>query len=180
MDPLLILGDILHILALFFLLLKINSTNNVRGVSYKTQEIYLIVFLTRYSDMLIIRYRFHGYFVITRLLLIGITALIIYYTRCKLPHSKVFILLLGLRLWRRFVSSLLYLFGCGCYRNCHALTRDFICLLVDLFDLAISNGYNSATLSDFQMGINIKFYNKYCTYAWPLSSLLHPSLVHSF
>ena len=53
MDVFQLIGDFLHLIAVLMLLLKILANKNVIGISYKTQEIYLIVFVTRYSDMLL-------------------------------------------------------------------------------------------------------------------------------
>jgi len=53
MDLFQLIGDFLHLIAVLMLLLKILANKNVIGISYRTQEIYLVVFLTRYSDMLL-------------------------------------------------------------------------------------------------------------------------------
>ena len=53
MDIFQLLGDFLHLIAIVMLLLKILANKNVMGISYKTQEMYLVVFLTRYSDMIL-------------------------------------------------------------------------------------------------------------------------------
>jgi len=53
MDIFQLIGDFLHLIAIVMLLLKILATKNVIGLSYKTQELYLVVFLTRYSDMIL-------------------------------------------------------------------------------------------------------------------------------
>ncbi|CAD7703451.1 unnamed protein product [Ostreobium quekettii] len=45
-------GDLTHLLSLVVLLLKIVATKSCRGVSAKTQELYAIVFVTRYLDLL--------------------------------------------------------------------------------------------------------------------------------
>mmetsp|Transcript_13367 Transcript_13367/g.40421 ORF Transcript_13367/g.40421 Transcript_13367/m.40421 type:complete len:216 (-) Transcript_13367:2816-3463(-) len=44
-------GDMLHLLSIITLLLKISQTKSCRGVSLKTQELYTLVFLTRYLDL---------------------------------------------------------------------------------------------------------------------------------
>lgn len=53
MDVFQLIGDFLHLIAVLMLLLKILANKNVIGISYKTQEIYMVVFITRYSDMLL-------------------------------------------------------------------------------------------------------------------------------
>lgn len=53
MDPLLIIGDLIHILALLYLLFTIVTTRSAMGVSYRTQEMFLLVFITRFSDIIV-------------------------------------------------------------------------------------------------------------------------------
>ncbi len=53
MDVFQLIGDFLHLVAILLLLLKILASKNVVGLSYKTQEMFIVVFLTRYSDMVI-------------------------------------------------------------------------------------------------------------------------------
>lgn len=53
MDPLLIIGDLVHILALLYLLFMILTERSATGVSYRTQEMFLLVFITRFSDIVI-------------------------------------------------------------------------------------------------------------------------------
>lgn len=89
MDIFQLLGDFLHLIAIVMLLLKILANKNVMGVSYKTQEIYLIVFLTRYSDMILENHWGSLYFNAMRFIFIGITAYTIYLMRFKRPHKLV-------------------------------------------------------------------------------------------
>lgn len=42
-----LLGDLSHLASIFILLNKIQKSRSARGISFKTQLIYLIVFLTR-------------------------------------------------------------------------------------------------------------------------------------
>ena len=42
-----LLGDLSHLASIFILLQKISKSRSCRGISFKTQLIYLIVFLTR-------------------------------------------------------------------------------------------------------------------------------------
>ena len=46
------LGDICHMLSFVILIYNMKKKKNCLGVSYRTQELYLIIFLLRYSDML--------------------------------------------------------------------------------------------------------------------------------
>jgi len=41
----------MHLLSIVVLLLKITATNSCRGISLKTQEMYALVFVTRYLDL---------------------------------------------------------------------------------------------------------------------------------
>jgi len=44
-------GDMLHLLSILMMIFKISATKSVNGVSLKTQELYLLVFLSRYLDL---------------------------------------------------------------------------------------------------------------------------------
>ncbi|KAF6158337.1 hypothetical protein GIB67_022417 [Kingdonia uniflora] len=44
-------GDMTHLTSVLVLLLKIYATKSCSGISLKTQELYAIVFLTRYLDI---------------------------------------------------------------------------------------------------------------------------------
>jgi ER lumen protein retaining receptor len=45
-------GDMFHLISILVLLLKIYVTKSCSGISVKTQELYALVFLTRYLDLL--------------------------------------------------------------------------------------------------------------------------------
>lgn len=45
-------GDMTHLFSVLVLLLKIYATKSCSGISLKTQELYALVFLTRYLDLL--------------------------------------------------------------------------------------------------------------------------------
>ena len=89
MDVFQLIGDFLHLVAVLLLLLKIIASKNVVGLSYKTQELYLVVFLTRYSDMIIEHHWSSLYFNMMRFIFIGITAATIYHMRLKRPYKLV-------------------------------------------------------------------------------------------
>ncbi len=46
-----IAGDLLHLASFVILLLKIFSTRSCKGISLKTQCLYVLVFVTRYLDL---------------------------------------------------------------------------------------------------------------------------------
>ncbi|KAF0410775.1 ER lumen protein retaining receptor [Gigaspora margarita] len=45
-------ADLMHLLSIFVLLLKIQKTRSCSGISFKTQLLYAVVFVTRYLDLL--------------------------------------------------------------------------------------------------------------------------------
>ncbi|KAF9012679.1 ER lumen protein retaining receptor-domain-containing protein [Cyathus striatus] len=47
-----LLGDLSHLASIFILLHKIQTTRSCRGISFKTQALYVAVFVTRYLDLL--------------------------------------------------------------------------------------------------------------------------------
>jgi ER lumen protein retaining receptor len=71
------------------LLLKIFANKTVVGLSYRTQELFLVVFLTRYSDMILEHHWGSLYFNVMRFVFIGVTAMTIYYMRFKRPYRLV-------------------------------------------------------------------------------------------
>lgn len=89
MDVFQLIGDFLHLIAVLMLLLKILANKNVIGISYKTQELYLVVFCTRYSDMILEHHWGSLYFNSMRFIFIGITAYTIYVMRFKRPYKMV-------------------------------------------------------------------------------------------
>lgn len=89
MDVFQLIGDFLHLIAVLMLLLKILANKNVIGISYKTQEIYLVVFITRYSDMFLEHHWGSIYFNSMRFIFIGISVYTIYVMRFKRPYLMV-------------------------------------------------------------------------------------------
>ena len=69
-------GDMSHVLSILVLLLRLRVTKNATGVSIKTQELYLLVFVTRYLDLFTTFYSLYN--TIMKILYISITAYIIY------------------------------------------------------------------------------------------------------
>ncbi|ETW74767.1 hypothetical protein HETIRDRAFT_482551 [Heterobasidion irregulare TC 32-1] len=47
-----LVGDLSHLASILILLHKIQTTRSCRGISFKTQAIYVAVFITRYLDLL--------------------------------------------------------------------------------------------------------------------------------
>ncbi|KAF9938641.1 endoplasmic reticulum retention protein [Mortierella antarctica] len=46
-----LVADLMHLASIFILLLKMQKTRSVAGISFKTQVLYAAVFLTRYLDL---------------------------------------------------------------------------------------------------------------------------------
>lgn len=80
------LGDLLHLASFFVVFLKIYTTKSCNGVSLKTQEMYVLVFLTRYVDIL---YNFRSlYLWAMKIIFITISLGIVYMMRLKMPYCK--------------------------------------------------------------------------------------------
>mmetsp|Transcript_4073 Transcript_4073/g.7506 ORF Transcript_4073/g.7506 Transcript_4073/m.7506 type:complete len:314 (+) Transcript_4073:68-1009(+) len=75
-------GDFLHLASFVFLLMQFHHAKNCGGISLKSQELYLLVFLARYMDIF---WNFISlYNSIMKLLFIGTTVYIIYMMRVVL------------------------------------------------------------------------------------------------
>ena len=74
-----LIGDMLHLAAILCLLYRIKTARNCVGLSCKTQEIYLVVFLTRYWDLML--YFVSYYNTTMKLFYIGSCLAIIYLMR---------------------------------------------------------------------------------------------------
>lgn len=46
-----LVGDLSHLASIFILLQKITKSRSARGISFKTQALYVVVFVTRYVDL---------------------------------------------------------------------------------------------------------------------------------
>ncbi|XP_043693901.1 ER lumen protein-retaining receptor-like [Telopea speciosissima] len=83
-------GDMTHLLSIVILLLKIRTMKSCAGISLKTQELYVIVFLARYLD-LFTKY-FSLYNTIMKLVFIATSISIVWYMRyhkvVKQTYSK--------------------------------------------------------------------------------------------
>ncbi|KAK4782289.1 hypothetical protein SAY86_016391 [Trapa natans] len=76
-------GDMTHLLSVLVLLLKIHTIKNCAGVSLKTQELYSVVFATRYLD--IFTHYISLYNTIMKLIFLGSSFSIVWYMR----HHKI-------------------------------------------------------------------------------------------
>jgi ER lumen protein retaining receptor len=81
-------GDMAHVLSILVLLLRLRVTKNAVGISVKTQELYLVVFVTRYLDLFTTFYSFYN--TIMKILYISATAFIIYMIRRTEPFQSTY------------------------------------------------------------------------------------------
>eukprot|EP00624_Nannochloropsis_granulata_P004252 evm.model.NODE_3135_length_19934_cov_30.575951.1 len=81
-------GDMSHVFSIIILLLRLQVAKNANGVSLKTQELFLIVFCTRYLDLLI-RY-ISLYNSVMKILYIGSTAAIVHMIRYREPYRSTY------------------------------------------------------------------------------------------
>ncbi|KAJ1976949.1 endoplasmic reticulum retention protein [Dimargaris xerosporica] len=74
-------ADLLHLGSIVILLLKIRQTESCAGISFKTQALYLLVFVTRYLDLF---FRFISvYNSLMKLFFIGTAGYIVYLMQVK-------------------------------------------------------------------------------------------------
>ena len=81
-------GDMCHVLSILVLLLRLRVSKNAIGVSIKTQELYLVVFITRYLDLFTTFYSLYNSGM--KILYIASTAYIIYMVRKTEPFKTNF------------------------------------------------------------------------------------------
>ena len=77
-----------HVLSILVLLLRLRVSKNAIGVSIKTQELYLVVFVTRYLDLFTTFYSVYNS--VMKILYIASTAYIIYMVRRTEPFKTNF------------------------------------------------------------------------------------------
>lgn len=83
------LADILHLLSFLVLIYHIRKNKNCRGISCKTQEVYLIVFVARYLDLFWSFVSFYN--TMMKIFFVFGTAYIIYIMRFKSPYKSTYI-----------------------------------------------------------------------------------------
>ncbi|EFJ30337.1 hypothetical protein SELMODRAFT_143476 [Selaginella moellendorffii] len=76
-------GDMTHLLSVVVLLLKIHTIKSCAGISLKTQELYALVFATRYLD--IFTHHVSLYNTVMKIIFLGTSFTIVWYMR----HHKV-------------------------------------------------------------------------------------------
>lgn len=88
MNILRLIADTLHLLSFIIIIYKLMRDKNCKGVSAKTQEVYLVVFLTRYMDLFMYYVSFYN--TLMKVLFIGVTIFIIYLMRFKKPTCNTY------------------------------------------------------------------------------------------
>ncbi|KAL9185935.1 hypothetical protein ACHAXT_003712 [Thalassiosira profunda] len=72
-------GDLCHFVALIILLRRLQKAKNAQGISLRTQELYLLVSVTRYTDLLTTFYSFYNSF--AKLFFIAVHSIMVYMIR---------------------------------------------------------------------------------------------------
>ena len=86
MDQLLYsVGTLLHFSSLVVLIKSMRQKKNCVGLSYRTQEIFLVVFITRYYDSFLGAERAHSFVLLEKIALTLLTVNIIYLMRLSKP-----------------------------------------------------------------------------------------------
>ena len=75
----------MHVASFVFLIQRLVSSRSAAGISLKTQEMYLLVFMTRYLD--VFSNNRYAYLVLMKLLYLALSGAIVYMMRKKQPWS---------------------------------------------------------------------------------------------
>jgi len=81
-------GDMSHLFSIIVLLLRLRVAKNAQGISVKTHELYLLVFVTRYLDLFTTFYSLYNS--IMKLVYIASTAAIIYKIKFQEPIKSTY------------------------------------------------------------------------------------------
>lgn len=81
-------GDMSHVFSIIILLLRLRVVKNAHGISVKTHELFLLVFVTRYLDLFTTFYSVYNS--IMKVLYIFSTALIIFTVRGTQPFKSTY------------------------------------------------------------------------------------------
>jgi len=81
-------GDMSHVFSIIVLLLRLRVAKNAQGISIRTHELYLIVFVTRYLDLFTTFYSVYNS--VMKVLYIASTASIIYTIRFQEPIKTTY------------------------------------------------------------------------------------------
>ncbi|KAL7747137.1 endoplasmic reticulum retention protein [Sorochytrium milnesiophthora] len=78
-------ADMMHLASIFVLLLKITKTRSAAGISFRSQALYLTVFVTRYLDLLTTFVSLYN--TVMKLFFIGSSAYVVYLMKVKLKAT---------------------------------------------------------------------------------------------
>lgn len=81
-------GDMSHVFSIIVLLLRLRVVKNASGVSVRTHELFLLVFVTRYLDLFTTFYSIYNSCM--KILYICTTALVIYTIKIKEPIASTY------------------------------------------------------------------------------------------
>jgi len=81
-------GDMSHVFSIIVLLLRLRVARNAQGISLRTHELYLIVFVTRYLDLFFKYYSLYNSCM--KVLYIGTTGFIVYMIRYQPPICSTY------------------------------------------------------------------------------------------
>lgn len=81
-------GDMSHVFSIIILLLRLRVVKNAHGISVKTHELFLLVFVTRYLDLFTTFYSVYNS--VMKVLYIFSTALIIFTVRGTQPFKSTY------------------------------------------------------------------------------------------
>jgi len=79
-------GDMSHVVSIVILILRLRVSKSAVGISLKTQELFLLVFVTRYLDLFTTFYSLYNSFM--KVAYITSTTFIIYMIRFKEPYKS--------------------------------------------------------------------------------------------
>ncbi|XP_072986353.1 ER lumen protein-retaining receptor-like [Typha latifolia] len=72
-------GDMTHLLSIILLLLKIRTTKSCAGISLKTQELYVLIFVSRYLDLFTSYYSLYN--LVMKVVFLATSVAIVWYMR---------------------------------------------------------------------------------------------------
>lgn len=81
-------GDMAHMASFFVLLFKINMSKSVAGISLKTQELYVLIFCTRYIDLFWNHLSLYNSAM--KVIFIALSAMIVYVMRRGVPQRSTY------------------------------------------------------------------------------------------
>ncbi|WFD28547.1 endoplasmic reticulum retention protein [Malassezia nana] len=81
-----LLGDVSHLASILILIHKIVTSRSCRGISFKTQLLYFIVFVTRYIDLF---QPLNAYLILMKLFFISSTGYILYLIKADIDSIRL-------------------------------------------------------------------------------------------